>query len=105
MRTFRLSFLAALFFAIAANAADPIRIVVDATDASRDVLHARLTIPATAGPLTLYYPKWIPGEHGPTGPLVQTAGFKVAANNQTIAWTRDPREMYAMRVDVPSGAN
>jgi hypothetical protein len=41
----------------------PITIVVDATEAPRKILHARLTIPiAKAGPLTLLCPKWIPGE-------------------------------------------
>ena len=97
--------LIALLIATAAHAATPIRIVVDATDAPRDVLHAHLTIPATAGSLALFYPKWIPGEHGPTGPIVQTAGLRVAANGQTLPWSRDPKEMYEMRVDVPSGAN
>lgn len=97
--------LIALLIATAAHAATPIRIVVDATDAPRDVLHAHLTIPATAGSLVLYYPKWIPGEHGPTGPIVQTAGLRVAANGQNLPWSRDPKEMYEMRVDVPSGAN
>lgn len=97
--------LIALLIATAAQAATPIRIVVDATDAPRDVLHAHLTIPATAGSLALYYPKWIPGEHGPTGPIVQTAGLRVAANGQNLPWSRDPKEMYEMRVDVPSGTN
>ncbi|HEX9163745.1 MAG TPA: PDZ domain-containing protein [Thermoanaerobaculia bacterium] len=107
MRLTRVLFSFVLTFVAAAVlfAADPIRITIDATDAPHDVLHSRLTIPATAGPLTLYYPKWIPGEHGPTGPIVQTAGLHIAANGQAISWSRDPREMYAMRVDVPSGAN
>ncbi len=104
MRSIRLHLLAFLFATTAATAA-PIRIVVDATDAPRDVLHAHMTIPAPAGSLTLYYPKWIPGEHGPTGPLIQTAGLRIAANGQNIPWTRDPKEMYEMRVDVPSGAD
>ena len=97
--------LIALLIATAAHAAAPIRIVVDATDAPRDVLHAHLTIPAAAGSLALYYPKWIPGEHGPTGPIVQIAGLHIAANGQNLPWSRDPKEMYEMRVDVPTGAN
>lgn len=106
MRLLRLTslFLALLLVSAVAFAATPIRITVDATDAPRDVLHAHLTIPAAAGPLTLWYPEWIPGEHGPTGPLVQMAGLHISANNQTVTWTRDPVEMYAMHVDVPSGA-
>ena len=105
MRLLRRAFLAALFYAVSAFGADPIRITVDATDAPRDVLHAHMTIPASAGPLALYYPKWIPGEHGPTGPLVQMAGLKIASGGQTLRWTRDPREMFEMHVDVPSGAS
>src|SRR5437016_328394 len=41
----------------------PIVISVDASEAPRRIIHAHLTIPAVPGPLTLYYPKWIPGEH------------------------------------------
>src|SRR5712691_6728117 len=105
MRHLQRAFLAALFYAISAFGADPIRITVDATDAPRDILHAHLTIPATAGPLSLFYPKWIPGEHGPTGPIVQMAGLKIAASGQPLHWARDPREMYELHVDVPAGAN
>ena len=49
----------------------PIRLDLDATQAPTGVLHAHMTIPATAGSLTLAYPKWIPGEHAPNGPLGQ----------------------------------
>ena len=100
-----LSTLAILLFLVTSlRAAEPIRITLDATDAPRDVLHTHLTIPATAGPLALFYPKWIPGEHGPTGPIVQMAGLHVSANSQPLPWTRDPVEMHEMHVDVPAGA-
>jgi predicted metalloprotease with PDZ domain len=85
--------------------AAPITIRVDATEAPSNLLHAHLTIPANPGSLTLYYPKWIPGEHGPTGPVVDLAGMRVTANGSAIPWTRDPLEMYAFRVDVPAGAS
>ena len=104
MRLRLIGFAALFVLATTAFAAAPIRITVDATDAPRDVLHAHLTIPASAGPLTLYYPKWIPGEHGPTGPIAQVAGLHITANHQPVTWTRDPVEMYAMHVDVPDGA-
>jgi hypothetical protein len=48
---------------------------VDASDAPRKMFHAQLRIPATPGTLTLYYPKWIPGEHGPTGPITDLTGL------------------------------
>lgn len=82
----------------------PITLRVDATDAASNVLHSHLTIPASSGPLTLYYPKWIPGEHSPSGPIVGLAGMRVTANGNAIPWTRDPVEMFAFHVDVPSSA-
>ncbi len=45
-----------------------VSLAVDASTAPRKIFHARLRIPASAGTLTLYYPKWIPGVHRPTGP-------------------------------------
>lgn len=83
----------------------PITLRVDATDAPSNVFHSHLNIPASAGPLTLYYPKWIPGEHSPSGPIVGLAGMRLTANGNVIPWTRDPVEMFAFHVDVPSGAS
>lgn len=51
------------------SAQPPITLAVDASDATRKILHARETIPVQPGPLTLLYPKWIPGEHAPNGPI------------------------------------
>ncbi len=78
-------------------------LAVDATEAPRKVFHAKLTIPATAGDFVLLYPKWIPGEHGPTGPVVDTAGIYFRANGRALAWHRDPVDMYAYHVEVPPG--
>src|SRR5260370_29654689 len=57
----------------------PITLYVSAMDAPRNILHAKLHIPAQPGPLILVYPKWIPGEHGPTGPITDLAGLKMSA--------------------------
>ncbi|MBV9443605.1 MAG: hypothetical protein JO217_13060, partial [Acidobacteriaceae bacterium] len=67
----------------------PIQVSLDITDAPRKILHAELKIPVKPGPLTLFYPKWIPGEHGPTGPVDNLAGLVFTANGQNITWTRD----------------
>lgn len=84
----------------------PITIEVDAREAPRKILHARLVIPVTKpGPLTLLYPKWIPGEHGPTGPITDLAGLTVKAGTKRIPWRRDDVEMYAFHLDVPTGVN
>lgn len=91
-------------FAISLSAA-PITIRVDASEAPAHVLHAHLTIPASPGPLALFYTKWIPGEHGPTGPIVGLSGLRFTANGAPISWQRDPVEMYEFHVDVPAGAS
>ncbi len=83
----------------------PITIAVDATEAARKILHARLTIPTKPGPLTLLYPKWIPGEHGPTGPITDLAGLKFTGSGKTIAWHRDDVEMYAFHLVIPNGVS
>ncbi len=84
--------------------AAPIAIRVDASEAPNHLLHAHLTIPASPGPLALFYPKWIPGEHGPTGPIGGLTGLRFTANGSPVAWQRDPVEMYEFHVDVPAGA-
>ncbi|HKS72771.1 MAG TPA: hypothetical protein VJQ82_06200 [Terriglobales bacterium] len=79
-------------------------LTVDATDTPRRILHAHLKIPAAPGTLTLYYPKWIPGEHGPTGPIQGLTGLKFTSNGQTLQWRRDLLDGYTFHVEVPAGA-
>ena len=88
----------------AATPVGPIQLAVDATDAPRKIFHSRMIFPAHGGEITLVYPKWIPGEHGPTGPIDDVAGLKFTAGGQTLAWHRDPVDMYAIHVEVPAGA-
>src|SRR3954447_15580899 len=78
-------------------------VAVDATEAPRKIFHAKLTIPVTPGTTTLYYPKWIPGEHGPTGPIADLAGTKFMAGGKELPWHRDSAEMFTIYVDVPQG--
>jgi hypothetical protein len=85
-------------------AGSPITLLVDATDAPRKIFHVRETMPAAPGKLTLVYPKFIPGEHGPTGPITDLVGLKISAGSQPVAWRRHPTEMWAFDVDVPEGA-
>src|SRR6266566_9101645 len=81
-----------------------VTISLDATEAPRKIFHAHLTIPASPGTLTLYYPKWIPGEHGPTGPIQDLAGLKFTANGQLLKWRRDLLDGWTIHVEVPGGA-
>ena len=91
-----------------------ISLSVDLTDAPRKLIHATETITVTPGPLTLAYPKWIPGEHGPTGPIDNMAGFIitalgtnsqpcVASGDNRLKWERDKVEMYSFHLTVPEG--
>src|SRR6266853_105898 len=84
--------------------ATAITLTVDATEAPRKLFRARMTMPVSPGPLTLVYPEWIPGEHGPTGPIVNLAGLKFTAGGKTISWRRDDVDMYAFHLEVPPGA-
>jgi len=91
---------------MAAGAPAPqITLSVDATDAPRKIFHVRLIIPAKPGSLTLYYPKWIPGEHGPTGPIQDVAGLKFTAGGKTLTWRRDLLDGWTFHVEVPAGAS
>jgi predicted metalloprotease with PDZ domain len=96
--------LAAALLCGVARAQEPIRLEVDATDAPRKILHAHLHMPATPGNLTLFYPKWIPGEHGPTGPITDLAGLKMSSESREISWRRDADDMCAFHALVPAGA-
>jgi predicted metalloprotease with PDZ domain len=81
-----------------------IRLEVDATDTARAVMKVKETIPvATPGRMTLYLPKWLPGAHGPDGPIDKIAGLDFTANGQKLTWQRDPVEVYAFHVAVPAG--
>ena len=81
----------------------PIRLEVDASRAPQKILHTHEQIPVRPGPLVLYYPKWIPGEHMPDGPISDVAGLKFTANGKTIPWRRDLVNMFAFHLDIPAG--
>src|SRR5580698_662183 len=80
-----------------------VTIAVDASAAPRKIFHATLKIPASAGDLILYYPKWIPGEHAPDGPVIDLAGLKFSAGGKTLKWRRDLLDGFTIHVDVPAG--
>jgi len=75
-------FLGLPIIANAATLPDEIVLTVDATEAPGKILHAVEIIPVKPGALTLYYPKWIPGEHGPTGPVVDFSSLSIQATER-----------------------
>jgi predicted metalloprotease with PDZ domain len=109
VRLSRVALLAALFLVcgrtLLAQSAPPIRLTVDATQAPLKVIHVRMEMPAAPGPLTLYYPKWIPGMHEPAGPIANVTGLKFAAGGKPVPWRRDLLDVFTFHVDVPAGGN
>lgn len=82
----------------------PIKITVDASHAPEKILHSTMQIPVRPGPLTLVYPKWIPGEHGPTGPITDVTGLEFFAKGQRLTWRRQLDDMFAFDLNIPEGA-
>lgn len=85
-----------------------IQLTVDARQAPMKIIHTQMILPLTSAQagrvLTLYYPKWIPGEHAPDGPIVNLVGMKITADGKPVRWRRDLLNMYAFHVHVPAGA-
>lgn len=89
----------------AARVTGTITLDVDVRETPRKLLHARETMRVTPGALTLVYPKWLPGEHSPDGPITDLVGLKFSAGGRQLTWRRDPIDMYAFDIDVPQGAD
>ena len=83
----------------------PITLEVDATQAPQQIIHTHMLIPVSPGPLTLYYPKWIPGEHAPDGPITNLTGLKFSGNGKAIPWRRDLVDMFTFHLDIPQGVS
>ena len=82
----------------------PITVEVDATDTTRKIIHSHLVIPVKPGPLTLNYPKWLPGEHAPTGPINSLVNLRLSVGGKPLSWQRDPVELFSIRCEIPEGA-
>jgi predicted metalloprotease with PDZ domain len=83
-----------------------IRLEVDATDLDRRIFQVREHIPVSrSGPMTLLYPKWLPGYHSPEAPIELFAGLVLHGGGERLFWRRDPVEVHAFHFDVPEGVN
>ena len=80
-----------------------IKVEVDATNLSQRIFRIKQTIPVQAGPLTLLYPRWVPGGHSPKNSLDDIAGLTFKANGQKLDWKRDTLEVGAFHLVVPAG--
>ncbi|HEY1559714.1 MAG TPA: peptidase M61 [Caulobacteraceae bacterium] len=83
-----------------------LKLLVDATDLARGIFDVRERVPVSGpGSFTLLFPEWLPGNHGPSGPLDKLAGLEISANGVPIAWTRDPVNVFAFHVEIPPGVS
>jgi predicted metalloprotease with PDZ domain len=81
----------------------PIKITADLSEAPRRLYHAEIDIPVKAGPIVLTTPKWIPGNHRPTGPVDDITGVVFTANGETLKWSRDDVDLYEFHLTIPKG--
>ena len=101
---FQFSAAAALVIVLGSAYGADLSVRLDAREIARKHIHTDLSLAVKPGPVTLVFPKWIPGEHGPTGPLNTLIGMTIRAGGQPLPWQRDPREMFAVTVNVPAGS-
>jgi predicted metalloprotease with PDZ domain len=99
------SYLAALLLLgaapMVAQTGPAIQLTVNVTQAPERIIRTHMVIPVKSGPLTLDYPKWIPGEHQPDGPIANVAGLVFTGNGKRIPWVRDLKDVYTFHLTVP----
>ena len=79
---------------------------VDARDHDQGIFRVTQTIPVDkAGPLTLLYPEWLPGNHAPRGEIEKITGLEFTAGGQKLAWVRDNVDVFAFHLTVPEGVS
>ena len=83
-----------------------IQLTVDATDVTRAIfrVHEHVPVPGP-GDFVMRYPKWLPGNHSPTGQINKVAGFRATANGVELKWVRDNLDVYAFHIPVPAGVS
>ncbi len=83
-----------------------IQLTVDASDVSRAIfkVHEHVPVPGP-GDFVMLYPKWLPGNHSPSGQINKVAGFRATADGTELKWVRDNLDVYAFHVAVPPGVS
>lgn len=103
-----IAFIMAVFLVASSSAAEAPSMVihVDARELPRRMIHTTLEISCRPGPLTLWYPKWFPGSHGPHGRVEDIGGLRIETPQGTsISWKRDDVDLHGFHLTVPDGAS
>ncbi len=79
---------------------------IDARDVTRGVYRVTQAIPLATNSqrITLLFPEWLPGNHGPRGPVAELVDLNFAVDGKAVSWRRDPLDVHAFHVDLPDGA-
>jgi len=90
---------AVMFLYSGSKAETQMKIVVDATDLPRKLLRSEQTLALPDDTVSLLYPKWIPGIHGPKGPIQNLGGLVIRDLQGNIThWERDWADPYRFSV-------
>ena len=83
-----------------------ITLAVDASDTDRQIFSVHETIPVQSpGDTVFLYPEWETASHAPTAGVAELAGLIVHVDGVRSEWVRDPVNMHAFHIDVPTGAS
>ena len=85
--------------------AGPVALTVQLPVPGQQILYVHEVMPVRPGPLTLYYPKYIPGDHAPDGPIGDLVGLEITAGGQRIPWIRDAVDMFTFHLTAPAGVD
>jgi predicted metalloprotease with PDZ domain len=80
-------------------------LAIDASDTQRGVYRVTQTVPVARGTdrLILQFPRWLPGNHGPRGPLAELVDIQFFSGDRRLTWRRDPVEVNAFHIELPAG--
>ncbi len=82
------------------------RVHVDATNIEQKIFSVeqqfKITPDQAGKRFTVFFPKWIPGEHGPSGPIVDLSGLQFFAGEQPVSWKRDDLEPFSFHLALPN---
>ena len=83
----------------------PVALTVRLADPGQRIFDVHEVMPVRPGSLTLYYPKWVPGDHSPDGPIGDMMGLEITAGGKRLAWHRDEEDMFTFHLTVPAGVD
>ena len=91
--------------ALAPRYSGTIGLEIDLSDLDHKIMVVHQTVPVAPGHLVVLYPQWIPGSHSPIGNVATLTGLQISAGGKAVRWVRDPVNVFAFHVDVPTGVN